>query len=654
MKIFSSVLGGLSLGSIIFLLACTGEMRSIAYPPISKEAQSMLGVYKISGQDAHGTYTGQAEIYEGTPGKVVVAFIQDYDDLEYQGYLVSRAWEGTLQVENDRVSLIHELDQSGYVVRVGEDERPYPPPVPLQVTASLAKNPTAQFSVKWMANGVELGRESWSRTGEGIPQKPIWQNLRRRIAAHVPPSAERKSYYWNLFASFRTLEEVKPYVQHPDFNAAVHYEERDPTDYEYYQTNSKRIRIIQKTLRPTSMHEALRRRKAYALKLHEKEALVAKIMNRSAGGKLINTQGMVVYGDGSPNVDSLLWTGTFVASQALRYLLTGSENAYADMLVSLDGVRLCHTITNQPGQFARTLRSATTALTSDQRTWQRGEGPYSGIEWLSGGNNDMVKGFFVAFSAAVLALKKHGGEESRLADMKNIMSDLIDNNTEVFGNTTGAVNKGTGLLLIAILTNDPLEKMKALAEYQLLLPVMRTSLELSAQYDNGITDWSGNNLHATTLWPLYILTEQLQHSSRRMITELAVESHQRLGHLRNGFVREVFSILGWPAGQRPKDFVWDLREFLVPKIADDEIDWRRSYGFTLSPYPSLPWKADWMTDDRVQPLVNYPYFEQVSSNHQWKSLPEFRGTPTSMGFFAVDYLIAYWFGRYAGEILPGD
>jgi hypothetical protein len=61
-----------------------------------------------------------------------------------------------------------------------------------------------------------------------------------------------------------------------------------------------------------------------------------------------------------------------------------------------------------------------------------------------------------------------------------------------------------------------------------------------------------------------------------------------------------------------------------------------------------------MTEDRFQPIVSYPYFEQSSTNHQWKSLPQYRGEIDGRGNFSADFLVAYWTARYFGALGPND
>ncbi|MEZ0230119.1 MAG: hypothetical protein ACAI25_15965, partial [Planctomycetota bacterium] len=79
-------------------------------------------------------------------------------------------------------------------------------------------------------------------------------------------------------------------------------------------------------------------------------------------------------------------------------------------------------------------------------------------------------------------------------------------------------------------------------------------------------------------------------------------------------------------------------------------------AFCLSPYPSLPWKNDWMTNaGRVQAIVGAPLFYRGTDENYWARSPFWTGDgvgkaePTSQ-----DFLHAYWLGRAAGVIAPTD
>jgi hypothetical protein len=94
-----------------------------------------------------------------------------------------------------------------------------------------------------------------------------------------------------------------------------------------------------------------------------------------------------------------------------------------------------------------------------------------------------------------------------------------------------------------------------------------------------------------------------------------------------------------------------LRE--IPTIRGEyEIDWTINPKHTASPYPELIWKyRRAQAADRVQSLRAYPLFESAASSYYWKDNPFnlYKG-PIRTGLSGIDFLIAYWFGRYHGVI----
>lgn len=83
------------------------------------------------------------------------------------------------------------------------------------------------------------------------------------------------------------------------------------------------------------------------------------------------------------------------------------------------------------------------------------------------------------------------------------------------------------------------------------------------------------------------------------------------------------------------------------------VDHGVSPKFSLSPYPSLPWKNDWMSGNRAQSLRTYPLFEDAMDVYRFRTEMLYRGDAT-LRFGSPEYLVAYWFGRKSGLIGPTD
>ena len=104
------------------------------------------------------------------------------------------------------------------------------------------------------------------------------------------------------------------------------------------------------------------------------------------------------------------------------------------------------------------------------------------------------------------------------------------------------------------------------------------------------------------------------------------------------------------------DGLWLLREVSCPKTAaviDHRIDLTE---FSLSPYPALPWKNDWTTNQgRWQSISGYPLFEKFFDDYLWKDNPlSFETNTDNARKPGTDFSHAYWFGRRFGTIAANE
>jgi hypothetical protein len=108
-----------------------------------------------------------------------------------------------------------------------------------------------------------------------------------------------------------------------------------------------------------------------------------------------------------------------------------------------------------------------------------------------------------------------------------------------------------------------------------------------------------------------------------------------------------------PDAAATDDAKWRLREMPFPKPMQ-EVDLRIRPDFSLSPYPSLPWKNDWTTTDRTQALRTMPLFAEGLDLYRFRLGLVYRGGSETIKPPAPEYLLAYWFGRRFGLISAAD
>ncbi len=111
--------------------------------------------------------------------------------------------------------------------------------------------------------------------------------------------------------------------------------------------------------------------------------------------------------------------------------------------------------------------------------------------------------------------------------------------------------------------------------------------------------------------------------------------------------------LGWedPDPELVEQGLWRLREFRCPNDRVD-LDWRINPDFCLSPFPELPWKFDWATEDRFFALHGVPYFEQAIGHFWLRSNPldNYYDRAGDVSEISAGYLYLYWFLAHRGVL----
>jgi len=197
-----------------------------------------------------------------------------------------------------------------------------------------------------------------------------------------------------------------------------------------------------------------------------------------------------------------------------------------------------------------------------------------------------------------------------------------------------------------------------IACYDLLKPYMSETDINFMNYGYSVSDWSGNHLGIWGLYNNYMgFVDAAGYDSgeaNKYRGYLESADEHMLTH-RLGFFKMVSGTMRHqPAHQYWMDqAIWMMREIPIPRNSSF-IDWSINPDYTPSPYPELLWKYKKAeASDRIQSLRVYPVFESTSSSYYWKDNP-FKlhyaiNWPNQTG---IDFMIAYWFGRYHGVITP--
>jgi len=629
----------------------------------------LVGLYAVAGTGSgYGAYEGYAEIREADAG-LEVSHIQTWTDADFEGDLMALAWAGAVTSDEAPYGIAVTLDRVGFITSYGGVTRDTDAAAnsPIDFSASLVRTgPTVLHGtfVPSDSDGAFAFTETWTRLGDP-GEAPLWRNERVVVDGHDPIGDSTKETLFTTYATFHALPAVAPYVERPEFQAAMHTWIFDPTDFQFSRDNPGTVRVIQKVVDAVSLAEARIRNRAYAQTLAEKQAVFEPLVPENH----LSETGMICYHDPSlpdgedqePDGDSMLWTGVYAASQALRYLETGDADAYANMLEAIEGQLLCHDIAAAtPGDFARTTRPHLTPLGD----WNQGTGEHAGYDWLPGANNDMMKGYVVGFSWAFQAIEQAGGDDALVNRMVAVLDDLLDNNDPVdtgSGDITNSMSRGTLDLMQYMMTGD----LDTYADYLTCYPAIQTwmvDMGNGAFYEYGTSDWSGNHLVIQGLLTLYATAgfaagplNSLDSHADAYADGLA-QALDNLKHTRLGLYQLVAAGLGDFAAAQPEleEARWTLREFPAPKESY-AIDFRINPSFCMSPIPNLPWKGDWTTTDRTQSISVPPLFERPVDNYRWKSgAGTYKGSIETYDNPGVDYLFAYWFARHYDLVGDSD
>ncbi|MBI5536823.1 MAG: hypothetical protein HY898_29145 [Deltaproteobacteria bacterium] len=620
-------------------------------PQEGSHPKPLVGVYAIKGSDARwGGYTGQAEVRAGGG----VAHLQKWTSASFEGDEVGLAWQGKAQgeqLQGGPYPMSFQLDRQAFIKSYkGEiHEGLAPKTVAYAAQCTRTSDVTIDCAFAPDVSTEPTYTETWTWVGD-VGAEPLWANQRQLVPMHDAIPDATKSTLFQTYATYHQMPELQPYVNRPEFQEAMHYQTFDPTDFDFYRANPGVLRVIQRVPDAISLVETRMRNRAYRQTLEQKRAYYDTEMPLH----FLNGAGMLVsYLPGAtppqqyiPSGDSMLWTGVYVASQAMRYLVTQDPVAFDNMLRGLHAQIMCFDIVGVDGQFARTIREHEEPLNG----WVQGTGTFAGFDWMPGCNNDMLQGYYVAFTWAWLVLKDQAGYAAEKQKMVAILDNLVTHFPVAGDKKT---NELKARMILYMMTKDIQQKLQYEALYQ-ASKVWLVDQGNGALWEYGTSDWSGNHLIIQGLLVPYLVSQNVNDGHLNELKTGMRKSLERMRHTRLGLYQLIGATLGDFATPPPEleENLWVLREFPAPKVNYD-YDWRIHPDFCMSPFPNLPWKNDWTQGGRFASLVSYTLFERVPDAFAWKTSPfDFKGGAVPYEDPGTDFLFAYWFGRTFGVIDP--
>jgi hypothetical protein len=622
----------------------------------------IVGIWDVKGTDARGAYEGVVEVRpEGSSYRFTRAV--HYPNLTVEdGRELHWLFRGDLSKSGSRLTLTGSLKRKDFIVQRGALKRTAAD-TPVAVTGDLTLGPSdVTGSIDVDAVGIAL-TDTWTAR-KPLPATPIFVDERVTVPAHPAPSAAEKQANFALYSTYQTLDAVKPYVPRPEFQAAVHGNVFDTTDLAFYRSHTNAIRVYDKVVDDISLAEARVRADAYRYTLAEKAAryqadLEARFIDPAI--RMIPNGGPVGAGYAlqQPSGDGALWTATYLASQYFRYKVTGEASAMNQVALTLDALLELQEITGDWSQFARTLRKAQGAGSG----WHAGTGAYANLEWLQDGNNDMIKGLFYGYLLGWSMFCEGGktGHEALCARVRSNTKHLADD--VVLSGANPASEQSNKLMaswMYAVMTDDVAEAITYRAKAEASWTVVKLAIPATAVfYSQGIVDWSGTHLSFVGDVISMLLAQRMNlgndaESVYRGHIDASQKNLEKQRFPTWHFLEAAMGTGAGPGSPFIKDGVSRLLETQYPKVSY-AIDWRISPDFCMDPYPTVPWKADWMDPqhDRTAGLDLYPLFETGPGINYWMTGADYR-SGEGYEYPGNDFLHLYWFARSYGLIGPAE
>lgn len=638
----------------------------------------MDGLYEIHGYNSElGDYDGNAWVR----GSQVQRLLR-WKTFRHMDHQVESIWSGTV----DSKDFIFTLSLSNVLTSYNDfspasEEFRHPLIVTLPRTSIVSG---FTFSVK----GEGTYAESWHHLGEA-PKVPLWQDQRKSVeGVGDTTTLLMKIIRWIgldvVINWYRSQPEVEVYKDRPEYQQQKQYFIQDHTDADFYAKNPHVLRVINKTLNPLSLAEAVMRRNAYAPTFEEKAQFFGKqtlTQNLNAAGLLefavIDHDGNKI--DRKTEYDSALWSAMYAWSEVLRYEATKDPLALVNFRRVLDGILTLVEITGDPENFARAL--AISPLGEDLGPgWIQGQGKYAHLKWRQGGNNDMAKGLFITLALAHKVVDPT--ERTLCARIQKVSRALLTLKPIGKGGFNGGIAHG----LIALWEKDEYELVLFSNYIQGIIGRLGDITDIEdGFYLGGIADWSGVHLSAISNISLILLSQELikvfPYQGKGYLASRTLKIGQdRLKGMEETYQpaqRDFLTIISFAFSRDTKDTIlrgrarealWTLKEVPAPRfVGQGSVDLQKIPQWSLSAWPWLPWKAlkgaRKMRDqvpfsDHAQGAYSYPIFETQawSSSYLWKEAPfsiKHASNPQVQPFSA-DYLMLYWLARNAGLLGPGE
>lgn len=158
--------------------------------------------------------------------------------------------------------------------------------------------------------------------------------------------------------------------------------------------------------------------------MYEKQVRERHIRNGFNATIALNRKGDISSGTLEDSDNDGLWTSMYLAAEAFRYSVTGSDEAIQNVRESLDAMERLYTINSIPGFPARSFERR--GYKYDDEPWRRAEDPE--WDWKSTTSSDEAIGHIFAFGVIAELIKEPDIRDKAIELIDTLMSHIVINN----------------------------------------------------------------------------------------------------------------------------------------------------------------------------------------------------------------------------------
>ena len=376
--------------------------------------------------------------------------------------------------------------------------------------------------------------------------------------------------------------------------------------------------------------------------------------------------------------DSTIWTGMYLAGQALRYMATGDAEARDEVLRIARYLHIVKEITDTPGFVARFA-----AL--DQPPWNNeyppdhdrknlGEGDWAGYYWIDDTSRDQYTGWWLGLTLAYEAVDDPDMRATIRADFKDVIDTLIVNNWKIVDQNGVADGNGAASVLPSLRLSWVLQAASVGADesYWELFDQLYENWYWYLLLDtfswlNKYGQYFGFNLSHNTWLPIFrLIPDRERFEYLFQVWDMNVRQWAEWTH--NAWYDSVYLAACQRRGtcnQDEMDLIADDINNTLTQFSDAP-----NRAFTGDPpvLPLDPFSIWWDNMEQTFPFMEdifnvdpqtaepHEYADRCWSDMIWQRSPyhiSCSTQPDNRVGPGVDYLIAYWTAYYYG-IVPGD